>query len=130
MLIIGESLGAAVAAAAAARVAGKVEALLLITPWDSLARVAAHHYPWLPVRWLLSDRYDTITHLQAFDRPVAVVLAAQDAIVPARFGRALYDALSQPKQLLLLEGAGHNDWPEKVDLEWSRGITDGLLSTR
>lgn len=130
LLLIGESLGAAVAAAAAARVAGKIEGLLLITPWDSLAHVAAHHYPWLPVRWLLSDRYDTMTHLQAFDRPVVVVLAGQDAIIPVRYGRGLYDALSQPKQLVLLEGAGHNDWPDKVDLEWWRGITDGLLSTR
>ena len=44
--------------------------LLLITPWDRLAHVGAHHYPWLPVKWLLRDHYDTVTHLAAFGRPV------------------------------------------------------------
>ena len=50
LLVIGESLGAGVAAAAAPRQPAAVAGLLLITPWDRLVHVASHHYPWLPVR--------------------------------------------------------------------------------
>ena len=46
--------------------------LVLITPWDRLGHVASHHYPWLPVRWLLRDKYDTAARLASFDRPVMV----------------------------------------------------------
>jgi fermentation-respiration switch protein FrsA (DUF1100 family) len=130
LLVIGESLGAAVAAAAAARQSGKVEALLLITPWDRLENVGAHHYPWLPVRWLLSDRYDTLKNLAAFRRPVAVVLAELDEVVPTRFGRSLFDGLSEPKTLLMVPAAGHNDWPLRVDTGWWRGVIEPLLMAR
>ena len=63
LLLVGESLGAAVAAAAGQRQQGRTAGLLLITPWDRLAQVASHHYPWLPVKWLLRDQYDTATPL-------------------------------------------------------------------
>jgi len=120
LLLIGESLGAGVAAAAAARRRAEVAGLLLITPWDRLASVAAHHYPWLPVRWLLRDRYDSVAHLAAFDRPVVVAVAERDSIVPARFGIALHDGLRAPKRLVVVKGADHNDWLGAVDAAWWR----------
>src|SRR5690349_4017307 len=61
LLLIGESLGAGVVAAAGSRERDKTAGLLLITPWDRLEHVAAYHYPWLPVKWLLRDRYDSMT---------------------------------------------------------------------
>lgn len=127
LLLIGESLGAGVAAAAAARQRDKVAGLLLITPWDSLAQVAAHHYPWLPVRWLLRDRYDSAGHLRTLGSPVLVAVAERDSIVPARFGQALYAALSAPRKLTLMPGAEHNDWPDRVDANWWRQAVDFLL---
>ena len=83
LLVVGESLGAGVAAAAAARQRDAVAGLMLITPWDRLESVASFHYPWLPVKWLLRDRYDSAAHLAHFGRPVVVAVAAQDDIVPA-----------------------------------------------
>lgn len=118
LIIIGESLGAAVAAAASARQQDKVSALLLITPWEKLEQVASFHYPWLPVKWLLRDRYDTAANLRGFTRPVVVAVAEADAIVPARFGQALYESLSQPKSLILFESAGHNDWASRTPTGW------------
>jgi len=108
--LAGESLGAGVAAAAVARAPDAVDALLLITPWDTLANAARHHYFWLPVRTLLRDRYDSVAHLQNWRRPVAVLLAANDRIVPAALGQALYDALPGPKRLWRIPDADHNDW--------------------
>jgi pimeloyl-ACP methyl ester carboxylesterase len=120
-VLIGESLGAGVAAAAAARRRGDVTGLLLITPWDALANVGAHHYRWIPVRRLLRDRYDNVAHLRSITVPVVVAVAERDSIVPARFGRALYDSLAGPRRLLVVAGADHNDWTGRVDADWWRG---------
>jgi len=120
LILIGESLGAAVAAAAGAAHRDRVAGLLLITPWDSLANVAAHHYPWLPVRWMLRDQYDSVARLADFDRPVVIAVAERDSIVPARFGTALYSALKGPKYLVVIPASGHNDWPGRVDGSWWR----------
>lgn len=128
IVLIGESLGAGVAAGAAARQGDKVAALLLITPWDRLENVAAHHYPWLPVKWLLRDRYDSVAHLAQFVGPVLVAVAERDDIVPARFGIALYETLAQPKRLATFKGAGHNDWPLRVDGAWWRDAMQFLLA--
>lgn len=118
LLLLGESLGAAVAAGAGAVQGQRVAGLVLITPWDRLAHVASHHYPWLPVKWLLRDAYDTAARLAHFDQPVHTVVAERDHIVPARFGVALHAGLMGPKRLLSIEGAGHNDWPGHVDAAW------------
>lgn len=120
VLVIGESLGAGVTAAAVARSREQVAGLLLITPWDRLQHVAAFHYPWLPVRWLLRDRYDSAAHLAAFDGPVMVAVAERDTIVPARFGTALHAALPGRKRLDVILAAGHNDWLLQVDGAWWR----------
>lgn len=127
VLVAGESLGAGVAAAAYARAPEAVAALWLITPWDSLANIARHHYPWLPVDWLLRDRYDNLSHLADAKIPVAVMVAERDAIVPARFGRALYERLRAPKRLWQVPGAGHNDWMGHVDERWWAEVADYLL---
>jgi pimeloyl-ACP methyl ester carboxylesterase len=129
LLVMGESLGAAVAALAVSRHRKLVASLMLITPWDKLENVASHHYPWLPVRWLLRDRYDSAAALAAWsDRPTVIAVAARDSIVPSRFGQALYEALPEgSKQLRLLEGAEHNDWLDHVDGDWWGQVTDYLL---
>jgi pimeloyl-ACP methyl ester carboxylesterase len=122
LIVIGESLGAAVAAAAGAMHRDRVAGLVLITPWDRLANVAAHHYPWLPVRWLLRDPYDSVARLADFDRTIVVVVAERDQTVPARFGTSLYDTLKGPKHLVVIPAAGHNDWPDHVDARWWRDV--------
>ena len=128
LLVVGESLGAGVAAAAAARQREAVAALLLITPWDRLEQVASYHYPWLPARWLLRDRYDSVAHLAGIGRPVVVAVAEEDDIVPPQFGNALYRALPEPKLWLPLPGAGHNDWPDRIDSAWWQQAVNFMLS--
>ncbi|MEJ7930513.1 alpha/beta hydrolase [Ramlibacter sp. AN1015] len=127
LLVMGESLGAAVAVAAAAAHPDRASGLLLVTPWDRLANVGAHHYPWLPVRWLLRDEYDSAARLAAFDGPVVVAVAERDSIVPARFGTALYHSIAGPKELLVIAGSDHNDWPDRVDARWWRDVIAKFL---
>ena len=120
VVLIGESLGAALAAAVAGDAALQVSGVVLITPWQDLASVARWHYPWLPVGLLLRDRFDNLAALQGFRGAVAVVTAGADEIIPAAEGRRLYQALDTPrKQLFVLPGAGHNDWTERITLsDW------------
>jgi uncharacterized protein len=127
LLVVGESLGAGVAAAAATRERAAVTGLLLITPWDRLENVAAHHYAWLPVAWLLRHRYDSATLLASIARPVLVAVATRDDIVPPRLGTALHAALAEPKRLLAIDGAGHNDWMGHVGAAWWRDAVRFLL---
>jgi fermentation-respiration switch protein FrsA (DUF1100 family) len=86
-----------------------VAGLLLLTPFDSLANVAQHHYPLLPVRWILRDSYPSSEWLQKYRGPVAIIVAADDTIVPAKFGRKLHESYAGPKKLIVAEHADHND---------------------
>jgi fermentation-respiration switch protein FrsA (DUF1100 family) len=117
-----------VAAATGARQRDRTAGLLLITPWDRLEHVAAYHYPWLPVKWLLRDRYDSAAPLALFGRPVLVVVAERDSIVPARFGVALYKALADIRQLRVVKAAEHNDWVDHADDTWWREAISFLLA--
>jgi len=115
VIVIGESLGAAVAAAVAGDPALAVTGAVLITPWSDLAGVARVHYPWLPVGLLLRDRFDNAAALQGYRGPIVVVTAGADAIIPAGEGRRLYQALpTSAKRLEEIPGAGHNDWIERT----------------
>jgi uncharacterized protein len=124
LLVAGESLGAAVAAGAA----GQEDRLLLITPWDRLENIGRHHYPWLPVNWLLHDRFDSAAYLAGHHGRSAVVIAERDRIVPAAFGQALHASLPEPKRLWTAAGADHNDWLWQVDTAWWLEVVEYLLA--
>lgn len=109
--LLGESLGGAVAASAVREAGVRVEGMVLVTPWATLERVAKEKFPFLPVRRLLTDRYDTVANLTTFRGAIAVVMAAKDNIVPPHHARELYDSFPGPKRLWSIAGAGHNDWP-------------------
>ena len=108
----GESLGAAVALGLA--VERPPAALVLRSPFTSLADVGAVHYPWLPVRRLLMDRYPSIDRIGSLVAPLLVIAGESDAIVPAVLSRRLYDAAPEPKRFVLIPDAGHND-PQLLD---------------
>jgi hypothetical protein len=127
LLLIGESLGAGVAAAVAKAAPEAIDALMLITPWDSLASVAGHHYPWLPVRAMLSDRYDSAQNLRGFDKPITLVIAERDEIIPPSFAERLAEQLGSKARRVVVAGAGHNDWADRLDLSWWQRETALLL---
>lgn len=104
----GESLGAAVAIALAAE--HPPLALILRSPFTSVAEIGAHHYPYLPVHdRLLQDTYPSIGLIGRIRVPVLVIAGERDAIVPPAFSRRLYDAAAEPARYVLVPGADHND---------------------
>lgn len=112
LVVLGESLGSGTAAAVAADAGLKVDAVVLAVPFDCLANVGARHYPWLPVKWLLRDRFDNVESLRNYPGPVTLVQAEDDSVVPAECTRALFEALphADRKRLICLPYTGHCDW--------------------
>lgn len=130
LLIWGESLGAAVAAGVAADRTLPVAGVALITPWDSLTNLAQSLYWYLPARWLLRDRYDSIAYLDVYQGPVAVLAAERDEIIPNRHSQRLYDALPEPKRRWTFPEAGHNSWPADPQAAWWDEVLQWLETTR
>ena len=122
----GESLGAGVAAAVANDRTLPVAGVALITPWDSLPNLAQALYWYLPVRWLLRDRYDNQANLSQYSGPVAILVAERDEIIPARHSQSLYEALREPKRRWIFPDAGHNSWPAHPTAAWWDETLDWL----
>ena len=107
IVVIGRSLGSAVASYVASK--RPVAKLVLVTPFDSMANLAQTHYPWLPVRWLLQDRYDQAAYLARYDGPVLVVRAGRDVVVPPQHTDQLLASLPRRPQVLALPEADHSN---------------------
>jgi len=136
LLVIGESMGTGVASAAVTNSSGQIgfdnsaiKGLVLITPWDSLSNLAQHHYWYLPARWLVLDRYDSVRNLQSFNSPVAVVIAGQDRVIPAEHAETLFNSISTKKARFMLEAAGHNNWLNYVDDVWWQELMSFVSSS-
>ena len=110
IVLYGESLGTGVAVQMASE--RSIGALVLETPYSSVADVAQARYPIFPVRLLLKDPFDSKSRIGLVRAPILVMLAGRDTIVPIRFGQALYDAAPKPKELWTAPEAGHEDMPE------------------
>ena len=125
LFLLGESLGCGVAAAVAKVTPVKIDGIVLITPWDTLASIAREKFPFLPVRLLLTDRYDTIGNLRPFKGKIAVVGAERDEVIPLAHARKLYDSLpGTARRMWTMQGVGHNDWPMHVNPTWWKEIMD------
>ena len=123
--LVGESLGCGVAAAVTKQTSVPVAGIILITPWDTLASVAKSLFPFLPVKLVLTDKYDSIENLQTFQNKISVVGAERDEILPIKHAMNLYNALPEGrKRLWIIKGAGHNDWPMHTDASLFREMTD------
>ena len=107
IVAVGFSIGSGVAAGLAAR--RPLDGLILVTPFDSLAEVAAGHYPWLPVRWLFRHRLDAAGALRGTSVPTAIVAAERDTLIPARRTDALRRAVPNLVFDRTIAGATHND---------------------
>lgn len=105
VIYFGESLGAAVAVELATYRAPV--GLVLRSPFTSLAAVGSYHYPWLPVKMLLQDKYQLLDTVSAVDVPTVVLLGAADSVVPPAQSREV--ATAARAKLVEISGADHND---------------------
>lgn len=106
-IYFGESLGTGVVSALQAR--RPPAGLVLRSPFPELADVGAHHYPWLPVRLLLRDRFRTTPHLIGSTVPVVVIYGDQDSVIPHELSARVADRTPSLAERVVIRGADHND---------------------
>ncbi len=129
IFVLGESIGSGPACALAAAHPQQIAGVCLVTPFARLGEVAAHHYPFLPVRLLLRDRWDNVAALANYPGRLAAQIAAEDEIVTAAQGHLLAEGFRGPKRVWVTPGARHNDVVVEPSDPWWRAASDFLLTT-
>jgi uncharacterized protein len=139
LVLLGESLGGGVAVRLAAEqsvVGAAPGGLLLRATFSSLPDVAAYHYPWLPVRWLMVDRYPSVDRIRQVTCPILHLHGSRDTIIPIQLGRRLFDAAPPqsasgiPKRFVELPTADHNDILTVAEGEFRAAVSDFLQQLR
>jgi len=103
----GESMGTGVAVQMATEY--DASGLILESPYTSVPDVGADRYPMVPVRFLLHDKYDSLSKIGNVRMPLLLLHGEMDQVVPIKFGKQLFAAANEPKQAEFVTEAGHND---------------------
>lgn len=106
IVIFGRSLGGGVATWLAWKYPPR--ALILESTFASLTDVAAHHYPFFPVRRLIQIHYPSIERIPDIRVPLLIIHSPDDTLIPVENGHRLYAAANEPKQFVEITG-GHAD---------------------
>ncbi len=115
--VLGESIGSG-PACTLAREKIPPDKIVLVVPFDTLANVAAGHFPFLPVRLMLRDNWDNVKSLTGYKGPIEIFGAKDDRIVPIKHAKAL--ARQIPGAQFIEIPGGHNDWPDAAQVEIKR----------
>ena len=105
--VVGESIGSGPASVLAAT-PHPPDKMVLIAPFDTLSRVAAHHFPVLPAGLILRDNWDNVSSLKGYEGQLEIFAARDDRIIPMARAKAL--AESKPSAKFHEIAEGHNDW--------------------
>ncbi len=107
VVLMGESIGGAVMVDLASRDGAR--ALVLENTFTSLPDVAAYHYPWLPVRLVMRSQLNSAGKIGNYHGPLLQFHGDADRIIPFQLGQKLFDAANEPKRLVVIPLADHND---------------------
>ena len=108
VVVYGQSIGSGAASYHA--YIGKVDSLILVTPFSSLADVAQSKYKIFPVKLLLTENYNNVKWLQGYKGKLVILHGDNDSIVPHKFSQKLFDKVfTLDKEYVLIKGVGHND---------------------
>jgi fermentation-respiration switch protein FrsA (DUF1100 family) len=105
--LFGESLGSGVAVTLADE--HPVAGLVLDSPFASIVRLGERAAPWLPVRMLMRERFDSEVRIGGVDAPVLIVHCMADREIPFSEGRRLFEAAEAPKDMVAMTGCGHTE---------------------
>lgn len=105
--VVGRSLGSGVAIRLAA--VRPVARLVLVSPYDSIEELASRQFPFLPVRWLLRDKFESWRHAPLVRAPTTVVVAERDEIIPVASSARLLSRFAEGiARWQVVPGVGHN----------------------
>ena len=106
--IIGRSLGSGVATYLASQ--KEIEKLLLITPYDSVENVAQGVYFYVPVKWLLKDKYNSMLYIKDIKVKTLIIYASEDEVInPKRTQNLIRYFKKEQLHVLKINNANHND---------------------
>jgi pimeloyl-ACP methyl ester carboxylesterase len=105
IILAGQSLGSAVAVELATRV--RSAGVALFSPIDSVPLTAGRLYPWVPVHYLATNRFDSSAKIDRLHVPIVVFHSAYDRLIPLQAARELFDKITAPKRMIET-GGGHN----------------------
>ncbi|HOQ05345.1 MAG TPA: alpha/beta hydrolase [Anaerohalosphaeraceae bacterium] len=112
IVLYGQSLGGAVAANLAARLAEQAgpqpAGLVIESTFSSIVDMGRHYYPWFPIRWFARFRFNTVQAVRKVHIPILVIHSPEDEIVPFEFGQKIFDSANPPKQFSRISGS-HNE---------------------
>ena len=107
IVVVGRSLGSGVAVRVAAK--RPASALVLVTPYNSILELAQRQFPYVPVSWLLVDKYESWRYAPDVRVPTLLIEAELDEVIPASSTEALYARFSSGvASLKVIRGSGHN----------------------
>ena len=128
VVLMGRSLGSAVALAAAAE--NGARALILENGFVSMPAIAAIHYPFLPVRFAMENRYECLNWISQYRGPIFQTHAESDELMPVAMSRRLFDASrSKAKRWVSYPGLGHNSpWPDSYYADLASFLGSGSMT--
>jgi fermentation-respiration switch protein FrsA (DUF1100 family) len=108
IIMHGESLGSGVSIHTALEYPD-IRAMILESPYTSFVDLGRKHYPFAPVNLLLKDRYESKNKIGKLNIPILIIHGKLDNVVPYSQGKELYGLANEPKEMVTLPIAGHND---------------------
>ena len=96
IILYGESLGSGVAVEVGKE--NNFNSIILESPFTSIENSAKIYYPYLPVRLILKDRYDSISKIKMINIPILIMHGEKDDVVPFSMGKELFEKANSPKQ--------------------------------
>ena len=105
IILYGESLGTGVASELASK--NNFGGIILESPFTSMADTAKIYYPYLPVNFLLRDRYDSKSKVKNIKTPILIMHGKMDNIVPQKMGLELFEKANNPKFSYFPESDDH-----------------------
>jgi uncharacterized protein len=127
VVVYGESLGSAVAADLASKV--EVGGLVLEEAFTSIPDVGQRMFPFLPVRWLVRNKYDTLSKMPRIHAPLLILHSRDDEFFDLRHAQRILAAANEPKQLIELRGSHNEAFLISADA-YRKGLKDFLARVR
>jgi hypothetical protein len=103
-----------------------VAAVVLEAPLTSTVDVARRTYFWLPISWLITDKYDNERNIRSVTAPVLILHGEQDGVIPVEMGRRIYRAANEPKRIEVFPQGAHEDLFGHGAWEKTRSFVDSL----
>jgi len=128
IVVYGESLGTGVAVTLASQVAAG--AVILDAPYTSLPDVAAGRFWYLPVRFLMRERYNSLAKIKSVHAPLLILHGEFDPVIPVAMGKAMFAAANEPKRMVVVPGGGHSNLLRLGAFDEVRKFVDALQIAR